>query len=196
MQKLKAKRYEDYGYVLDVFPASQRRPSHGRVAVDRSEIIVHLLGEEFFTLLEAAVSERFKPQIGSRLYIGRDVPREILRIIRRIDFEELTESGKSNLEPVIQKIVADNEARFVEFFNKSNPITPRLHALELIPGVGKKMLQKFLEVRESTPLTSFEDIRRKTGLLNPAEAISKRILVEIVNKDEKYRVFVREPSPA
>ncbi|MEM1944573.1 MAG: DUF655 domain-containing protein [Nitrososphaerota archaeon] len=194
MQKLKAKRYEDYGYVLDVFPASQRRPSHVRVAIDRNEIIVHLLGEEYFTLLEAAVSERFKPQIGVRVYIGRDVPREILRIIRRLDVSELSDNGRNNLEPIIQKMVADNEGRFVEFFNRSNPITPRLHALELIPGIGKKMLQKFLSERERAYFTSFEDIKKRTGLLNPAESISKRIQEELMNREEKYRIFVREPS--
>jgi putative nucleotide binding protein len=167
-----------------------------RQVFERDEVIVHLLGEEYFTLLEAAVSERFKPGIGTRIYIGRDVPREILRIIRRIDVDELTENGRANLEPVIQKIVEQNEMRFVEFFNKSNPITPRLHALELIPGIGKKMLQKFLEEREASPLQSFEDIKKRTGLVNPAESISRRVLEELTNKEEKYRVFVREPSAA
>lgn len=196
MQKAKAKRYEDYGYVLDVLPPSHRRPPQMRQIFERDEVIVHLLGEEYFTLLEAAVSERFKPGIGTRIYIGRDVPREILRIIRRIDVDELTENGRANLEPVIQKIVEQNEMRFVEFFNKSNPITPRLHALELIPGIGKKMLQKFLEEREASPLQSFEDIKKRTGLVNPAESISRRVLEELTNKEEKYRVFVREPSAA
>ncbi|HID05471.1 MAG TPA: DUF655 domain-containing protein, partial [Aigarchaeota archaeon] len=76
MHRFKPKRYEEYGYVLDVFPAS-RKPGY---QVARNEFIVQMLGEEYFTLLEAAVNERYKPQIGFRIYIGREAPRELIRI--------------------------------------------------------------------------------------------------------------------
>ncbi len=196
MQKTKPKRYEDYAYVLDIFPAAQRRHVATHHAVGRSEFIVQLLGEEYFTLLEAAVSERYKPTIGMRIYIGRDAPRELIRIVRRIGIEDLTETARLNLEATIQRVVNENEQRFVDFFNKSNPLTPRLHALELIPGVGKKMLQKLLEERDAKPFESYEDVKNRVGLLDPPGAISKRILDELMNKEEKYRIFVREPAPA
>ncbi len=189
------KRYEDYGYVIDVFPAFQHRKAGQRFLHDRNEYIIQLLGEDFFTLLEVAVNERFKPKPGTRIYIGRDVPREILRIIRRIDFNELTETAISNLEPTIRKIVEENPQRFLDFINNSGLLTPRLHALELIPGIGKKMLQKFLMERESARFQSFEDIKNRTGHPNPVDSICKRILQELKNREEKYRVFVREPVP-
>ncbi|MEM0440079.1 MAG: DUF655 domain-containing protein [Candidatus Caldarchaeum sp.] len=188
------KRYEDYGYVLDVFPASQQRLQGQRVLPDRNEYIVQLLGEDFFTLLEVAVNERFKPKHGTRLYIGRDVPREILRIVRRINFNDLTETAVANLEPAIYKIVEENPQRFLDFINNSTLLTPRMHALELVPGIGKKMLAKFLAEREIAKFTSFEDVKNRTGLPNPVEAIVKRIVTELKNREEKYRLFVREPS--
>ena len=193
MHRLKPKRYEDYGYVLDVFPAS-RRPVPQHIQVGKNELIVQLLGENFFTLLEAATNERYRPQIGIRIYIGREAPKELIRIIRRIDASELTEAAKLNLENIIHKIVAENEQRFVEFFNKSNPLTPRLHSLELIPGIGKKMLQKLLEERDAKPFESYEDIKNRVGLVDPIASISKRILDEIFGKTERYYLFVREPS--
>ncbi|HIQ29514.1 MAG TPA: DUF655 domain-containing protein, partial [Candidatus Caldiarchaeum subterraneum] len=161
MHRFKPKRYEEYGYVLDVFPAS-RKPGY---QVARNEFIVQILGEEYFTLLEAAVNERYKPQIGFRIYIGREAPRELIRIIKRITSDELTEIARINLENIVQKVVTEQESRFVEFFNRSNPISPRLHALELIPGVGKKMLQKVLEERDAEPFESYEDIKKRVGLL-------------------------------
>ncbi|MEM4384695.1 MAG: DUF655 domain-containing protein, partial [Candidatus Caldarchaeum sp.] len=85
--------------------------------------------------------------------------------------------------------------RFLDFINNSGMLTPRMHALELVPGIGKKMLQKFLAERDNASFTSFEDVKNRTGLPNPVEAIVKRIVQEIKNKDEKYRLFVREPSP-
>ncbi|MDW8084192.1 MAG: DUF655 domain-containing protein [Candidatus Caldarchaeum sp.] len=189
------KRYEDYGYVLDVFPASQHRLPGQKFFQDRNEYIVQLLGEEFFTLLEVAVHEKFKPRHGTRFYIGRDVPREILRIVRRINFSDLTETAVANLEPAIYKIVEENPQRFLDFINNSGLLTPRMHALELVPGIGKKMLQKFLQERDNSKFTSFDDVKNRTGLPNPVESIVKRIVQELKNREEKYRLFVREPAP-
>ena len=188
MQRFKPKRYEEYGYVLDVFPAS-RKPGY---QVARNELVVQLLGEEYFTLLEAAVNEKNKPQVGSRIYIGREAPRELIRIIRRIGVNDLTESAKINLENIVQRIVVEHERRFVEFFNRSNPLSPRLHALELIPGVGKKVLQKVLEERDTKPFESYEDIKKRVGLLDPPSSIARRIIDELLRKDERYHIFVRE----
>lgn len=146
-------------------------------------------------MLEVAVNEKFRPKLGTRFYIGRDVPREILRIVRRIDFSDLTETAVANLEPAIYKIVEENPKRFLDFMNNSGLLTPRMHALELVPGIGKKMLQKFLMEREASRFTSFEDVKNRTGLPNPVEAIVKRIVQELKNREEKYRLFVREPTP-
>ncbi|MCS6769073.1 MAG: DUF655 domain-containing protein [Candidatus Caldarchaeum sp.] len=188
------KRYEDYGYVLDVFPPSQHRGAGQRFIHDRNEFVVQLLGEEFFTLLEVAVNEKFKPKLGAKIYIGRDVPREIVRILRRVGFEDLTETAVSNLEPAIRKIIEESPQRFIDFINNSGLLTPRLHALELIPGIGKKMLQKFLTERDVARFQSFEDVKNRTGHPNPVDAFCKRVLQELKNKEEKYRLFVREPA--
>jgi putative nucleotide binding protein len=36
-------------------------------------------------------------------------------------------------------MVKEQEERFVEFFNKAEPITTKLHQLELLPGIGKRL---------------------------------------------------------
>jgi len=194
MQRSRPKLYEDYAYVLDIIHASQGRYTGPPHAVTRHELVLQLLGEDFFTLLEAAVPEKFKPAIGSRIYVGRDAPRDIIRIIRRIDADSLSETSRANLEATVRLIVKEKEGRFTEFFNESNPVTPRLHALELIPGVGKKLLQKLLEERDVKPFKDLQEIKDRVGLQDPTDAVSKRILVELTSRDEKYRVFVREPA--
>ena len=190
---VRQKKYEDFAYVLDIFPASQFRSRAPNIIVHRDEFIVQLIGEEFFTLLEAAVPKDHKPVIGSRIYIGRDVPRSILRILRRINYDDLTMNARANLENAVRKIVEENEKKFIEFFNKSTPITPRMHALELIPGVGKKIAMKIISEREVKPFESFEDLKKRIGLQDPMRALVQRILEELSNPEEKYRLFVRAP---
>ena len=45
-------------------------------------------------------------------------------------------------------MIAENESRYVTYFNELQPLTPRLHALELIPGIGKTFMRQIVSERE------------------------------------------------
>ena len=81
------------------------------------------------------------------------------------------------------------EARFVEFFNKAQPLSMRMHQLELLPGVGKKHMWEVLNARKEKLFAGFEDIKERVKLLpDPKQLVIKRIIAEIEGK-EKYRIF-------
>jgi len=190
---VRQKKYEDFAYVLDVFPASELRAPPPNISLSRGELIVQLLGEGFFTLLEAAVSPKHRPLVGTRIYVGKDVPRSILRIIRRISYEDLTQNSKNGIENAVRAIVESDEKRFVEFFNKSMPVTPRMHALELLPGIGKKIALRIIAEREVKPFESYEDLRKRGGVQDPVKSLVQRIMHELMDSEERHRLFVREP---
>ncbi|MFB0551584.1 MAG: DUF655 domain-containing protein [Nitrososphaeria archaeon] len=184
------KRYEEFGMVLDIFLEDRRR---GRGSIARGEDMAQIVGEDFFTLLEVAVPHESRPKVRSRIYVGKDGPRQVLRIIRRVGYGSLTGSAKAELEPAIRTIVESNEKRFTEFFNTATPVTPRLHAIELIPGIGKKYLYKILEEREVNPFKDLNDVKQRIGIPDPVRALVKRILTELSSPEEKYYLFAREP---
>ena len=94
------------------------------------------------------------------------------------------------LSEFVEKIVPEQEKKFVEFFNSSQPINTRLHQLELLPGFGKKHTQAIIEERKIKPFISFEDIKQRIkNLPDPKKAIEKRILQEL-EEEEKYHLFV------
>ncbi len=190
---MRPKKYEDFAYVLDIFPASELRSHAPNIVVHRDEYVVQMIGEGFFTLLEAAVPKEHQPKIGTRIYVGKDVPRNLLRILRRINYDDLTERAKEELEETVTKIVQSNEKRFVEFFNTCIPVTPRMHALELIPGIGKKIAMKILSEREIRPFESYEDLKKRIGIQDPVKALVQRILEELTEPEKKHRLFVRQP---
>lgn len=190
---MRQKKYEDFAYVLDVFPAAELRSRAPNVMVHRDEYVVQLIGEEFFTILEAAVPREHKPLVGTRIYVGKDVPRSLLRILRRVNYGDLTENAKNELENAVKKIVESNEKKFIEFFNKCTSVTPRMHALELIPGIGKKIAMKILSEREVKPFESYEDLKKRVGIQDPVRSLAHRILVELSSPEERHRLFVREP---
>mgnify|MGYP001144114522 CR=1 FL=1 len=181
-------KYEEYAYVLDYLP-------HGRPGVDRryrAGALIQVVGEEYFTLLEAIVKETISVRASDRVYVGKEAREKIAYIIGRIGHEELTSAAKMELLGVVEKIVLNRENWFVSFFNAAQAITPRMHSLELLPGIGKKYMWQIINEREREPFKSFEDMQQRANIPNPAKLIAKRI-VEELSGESKYRLFTRAP---
>jgi putative nucleotide binding protein len=186
------KRYEVYAYVLDFLPHGRPGAMPGTRPGYRAGALVQVIGEEFFTLLEAIAKEGTVLKSSDRVYVGKDARDKITYIIGRIGYDELTSTAKMELATVIEKIVINREQWFVNFFNTAQAITPRMHALELIPGIGKKYMWQILDERERNPFKNFEDLQQRANIPSPAKLIAKRILEEL-SGESKYRVFTRAP---
>ncbi len=184
------KRYEEHAYVLDFLPHGRPgiRPT-GRAGY-RAGALVQLVGGEFFTLLEALAKEGAVLKPHDRVYVGKESREKITYIIGRIGYNELTAAAKMELPAVISKVVLNREKWFVSFFNTAHAITPRMHALELIPGIGKKYMWQVINERERKLFESFEDLQKRTEIPNPVKLITKRILEELTG-ESKYRLFTR-----
>jgi len=178
---------EDFAIVLDFLPHGypfDTRPSHKKTP------IVQAMGKTRFVLLELVPKKDVFLQPHETVYIGDGKRDKIHHIISRLTFEKLTVTARNELEFVIKEQVKANEQRFVEFFNKAQPLTTRMHQLELIPGFGKKHMWEVIEQRETKPFASFEDLKSRVKLIpDPEKAIAKRILQEIAGT-EKHNLFV------
>lgn len=182
------KRYEEHAYILDFLPYGRAgtRPGY------RAGAVVQVVGEDFFTLLEAIVKEGSVLKPYDQVYVGKEKREEITYIIGRVGFEELTANAKMELPNVIEKIVLKRERWFVNFFNTAQAITPRMHAMELIPGIGKKYMWQIINERERKLFESFADLQKRTSIPDPAKLVTKRI-VEELSEESKYRLFTRAP---
>lgn len=184
----KEKRYEEHAYVLDYLP-------HGRPGIRpnyRAGALVQVIGEEFFTLLEATVREGLILKPYDRVYVGKESREQVTYIMGRISYDELTSTAKLELPLVIERIVLNREQWFINFFNTAQAITPRMHALELIPGIGKKYMWQIINERERNPFKSFDDLLKRANIPSPPKLVTKRILEEL-SGESKYRLFTRAP---
>lgn len=174
--------------VLDVLPNG--RPGEGRTRFD-NDPIAYALGVEPFRLLEMVLDPDVKVTIGDRLAF--DPADDAVRRSRNVDFEDLSGAARSELEYAVEEVIDADERRFVDFFNDAQAITTRLHALNLLPGIGKKLRNDILDERKRGPFESFEDLdERISGLHRPREVLVERIMEELREEDLKYRIFVRE----
>jgi putative nucleotide binding protein len=183
---MKAEKKEVNAIVLDVLlkgHAEDPRPTFKR------EPILQAIGVEQFKLLEL-IPKRIEIQIYDNVYIGDGEREKIERVKRRIRYDDLTQTAKLELPFVVERIVKEREPDFVQFFNKSISVTPKLHMLHLLPGIGKKLMWEILEEREKKPFESFAEItQRIKSIPHPEKMIISRILEEIQDPDVKYHVF-------
>ncbi len=153
--------------------------------------IVQAIGEERLTLLEllAVENQNFEP--GERVKIGKEGREKIVSVLGKLSFEELTPESKSSLLSVVERIVKSNESKYVAYFNELQPLTPRLHGLELIPGIGKTFMKQIVDGRERQPFKSFEEIQQRVGLREPAKLLARRI-VEELSGGSRINLFIRK----
>lgn len=75
-----------------------------------------------------------------RVYIGEGDRELIDHVTKWLRYKELTPTAKVELPYVLEILVKENEERFIKAFNDAKPITTRLHTLDLLPGIGKKLM--------------------------------------------------------
>ena len=173
--------------VLDVLPNG--RPGEGRSRFD-NDPIAYALGVEPFRLLELVLDPDVKVTIGDR--VAFDPADEAVHRSRDVDFEDLSGAARSELEYAVKEVIEADERRFVDFFNDAQAITTRLHALNLLPGIGKKLRNDILDERKRGPFESFEDLEERiSGLHRPREVLVERIMEEFREEDLKYRIFAK-----
>ena len=107
-----------------------------------------------------------------------------------MDYDHVSSSAQSELESVVENIVTTNESKFVEYLNNARPLTPRIHALELIPGIGKTYMKTMLEEREKKKFESYQDLQDRVGFKEPIKHISERIIDEITGQS-RMNLFVK-----
>ena len=177
---------EPTAVVLDVLP-------HGRTEDDRpqyqKEPLAYAVDAEDFELYELVLADGADVSIGDAVDVTGG---EAFQRVNRIEYDDLPSGASAELEYAIEELVEADEQRFVDFYNDAQPITLRLHQLNHLPGIGKKLRNNILDERKRAPFESFADIEERiSGLHNPEEVLVERIMEEIREEDLKYRIFAR-----
>lgn len=180
------RKYEEYAYVLDYVTRGKSTTVRGREG-----IIITAIGEDRLTLLEVLGMPNTSFDIGERIYIGKEGRTKITSVLGKLEFSKISAAAQSELRNVVNTIVANNEKRFVDYINHAQPLTPRIHALELIPGIGKTYMKSILEERERQPFVDFNDLQNRVGLKEPMKQIADRIMDEITG-EVKVTLFVKK----
>lgn len=175
---------EDYVIILDFLP-------YGYPMGGKTNPLAQAIGEKTLALLELVPRRGVSLAPKEKVYIGPDKRDKIYYISGRLPRDKLTETAKIQLQEFIQRVVAEQEKKFVDFFNTAQAMNTRLHQIELIPGFGKKHTQELLQAREEKLFESFEDMRtRLKAIPDPKKAIEKRLFEELMER-QRFNLFVK-----
>lgn len=177
-----------HAVVLDYLP-------HGLPGNDRPQydtpVAAYAVGEKDFHLYELVFEGEPDVSIGDRIVVSPAEERSSIQRLRTVEYDDLSSGAQSELDYVVEDIVEADQERFVGFYNDAQPITLRLHQLNLLPGIGKKLRNSILDERKRKPFESFEEVgERINGLHDPKSVIVERIIEELREDDLKYRTFV------
>ena len=179
------RKYEEYAYVLDFNPRGKSSTVRGREG-----IIVTAIGEDRLTILEILGIPNSTFEVGEKIYIGKEGRTKVLSVLGKMNYDDVSSSAQSELYAVVENIVTNNESKFVEYLNNARPLTPRIHALELIPGIGKTYMKTMLEERDKKKFESYQDLQERVGFKEPIKHISERIMDEITGQS-RMNLFVK-----
>jgi len=178
----------EHAVVLDHLPYG--RPDDDRPQHQKPEI-AYAVGEEQFDLFELTLVDGADMSIGDRIVVAPDADRDLVDRYREIDHSDLSRGAEQELEYVIEEIVDRHPQRFLDYFNDAQPLTLRLHQLNVLPGIGDKLRDDVLESRKRQgPFESFEDLEERISGLHNAKGVVVERIIEELTEDVKYRAFV------
>ncbi len=114
---------------------------------------------------------------------------KLREVIKKIDYDDLTSTSKALIQPILETEIINYEGEFINFFNNSTSITPRMHSLKLLPGIGKKHMWEIIGARDRQKFVTFTDIIDRTSVSNPVRQIALRIIKELQREGIKYYLF-------
>ena len=174
---------EENAIVLDFLP-------YGYPLENKRMPLAQAIGTNGLTLLQLVPRRGEKFEIGEVVYIGDGKRDKVQYILGRCPREKLTETARVELEQFIEKVVKDDEERFVKFFNDAQAINTRLHQFELLPGLGKKHTAAILDAREEKDFVSFADIKERVhNMPSPEKVVEKRIMEELTEM-QRHNLFI------
>jgi putative nucleotide binding protein len=166
---------------------------HGHLEEDKpswaKKPIAQVLTFPDFVLYEIKINKNSDLQVQEqKTYEEFLIEDKVREVLSKIDYNKLTSTSKALILPILETEVLKFEEEFINFFNNSTSITPRMHALKLLPGIGQKHMWEILETRKRQKFVTFQDISDRTSISAPAKLIAQRIVKEL-QRDVKYYLF-------
>jgi putative nucleotide binding protein len=177
-------------YILDIM-------EHGSPSSQRGQAtpIIQAIETPGFNLFEMSYNRSQEIRVQEKVVIDNMGSSKIGKVRRRLKYQGLTQTAKDLLLSTLELHVTDSEQLYLAFLNNAQSLTKKRHQLNLLPGVGEKLMWDILKERETKKFESFDDFDTRVKV-KIKSLIAKRILNEIIDDEQKHYLFVKRRSEA
>ncbi len=118
--------------------------------------------------------------LGARVYFGTDLgKREIVaEPLGMTRFRDLPNRAQTDIAEVISQIITDLPEAYLSFYNRAGNLSLKMHAFELLQGVGPRKAREMVEARGRKGWTDLSSLDKACGI-NSAELLSERMAEEL-----------------
>lgn len=158
---------ETHVFILEIL---ERRPSGFEI---------HAISDPSLHIVRARLNESSSFKVGDRV----EIEGSSIGSLSSLRYRDLSnESINSLLETINQAIIVNPDAH-LSFFNRANNISLKMHAFQLLPGVGKSTAQNWVKIRGPNGWVDFSEVNEKLEV-DAISLLAERYVRELADPNE------------
>ena len=145
---------------------------------------VHCLSEPSMHLVRARVNDHGDLSNGSRIEVNSDG----LGPLSEVRHRDLSASANGELTEAIIGVISEDSERHLGFYNRANNLSLKMHAFQLLPGIGKAKALQMVQIRGIVGWSKFEEVDEACGI-NSVRLLAERYVKEMEDATQSTRLL-------
>ena len=121
---------------------------------------VHCLSEPSMHLVRARVNDHGGLSNGSRIELNSDG----LGPLSEVRHRDLSASANGELTEAIMGVISVDSERHLGFYNRANNLSLKMHAFQLLPGIGNAKALQMVQIRGIVGWSNFDEVDEACGI--------------------------------
>ncbi len=140
----------------------------------------HAMTESNLHLIRIRSAGTASVEQGARLEIGAAG----VTILGALRHRDLSPRGVSQLRESITDVINENPEIYLGFYNRAGPVSLKMHAFQLLPGIGQSTAQQMVRSRGSVGWDSLDAVSAACDI-DAAASLAARLTEEMQDPDTK-----------
>ena len=145
---------------------------------------VHGLSEPSLHLVRARVNDLGGLSSGSMVKVDSDS----LGPLSEIRHRDLSAAANGELTEAIMDVISEDSERHLGFYNRANNLSLKMHAFQLLPGIGKAKALQMVQLRGMVGWNNFEKVDEACGI-DSARLLAERYVKEMEDAAQSPRLL-------
>ncbi|MED5231345.1 MAG: DUF655 domain-containing protein [Candidatus Thermoplasmatota archaeon] len=140
---------------------------------------IHAISEPGLHIVRSRLNDGFTSESGDHFALdsGKSGPLSTLR------FQDLSGDANSALQEAVAESIKVNPDPHLGFYNRANNISLKVHAFQLLPGVGSSTARSWVEIRGPNGWIDLDEVSQKLDI-DAVVLLAERYVSEMENPGE------------